>query len=119
MQRTSLIKKLESRNSVTAEFKQSVYQREKIGSPVLENGIAIPHGLPTYVNEFTVVFVTLEKAIKWSDQYVDMVIMVVSPESETNAFEGLIMELYHISTNVEVLNGMKSIKNYEEYLSKI
>lgn len=114
-----IIKKLESRNSVTAEFKQSVYQREKIGSPVLENGIAIPHGLPTYVNEFTVVFVTLEKAIKWSDQYVDMVIMVVSPESEINAFEGLIMELYHISTNVEVLNGMKSIKNYEEYLSKI
>lgn len=106
-----MIKKLEKTDVVKKGFRKSVYKRESIGSTVLENGVAIPHGIPTEVNEIGLVILTLKRPIKWSNNWVDMIVLMAVPEDKTIEFESMILELYEMISNTDIIEEIKKIKS--------
>ena len=109
-----MIKKLEKDDIVKEGFRKSVYKRESIGSAVLENGVAIPHGLPTEVNEIGLVILTLKRPIRWSTSWVDMIVLIAVPEDKIIEFESMVLELYEMISNTDVLEEIKKIKSIDE-----
>lgn len=111
-----MIKKLEKDGVVKKEFRKSVYKRESIGSTVLENGIAIPHGMPAEVNKIGLVILTLKRPIKWSNNWVDMIFLMAVPEDKTNEFESMVLELYGMISNIEAVEELKKFTSIDEFL---
>lgn len=111
-----MIKKLEKDGVVQKGFRKSVYKRESIGSTVLENGIAIPHGMPAEVNKIGLVILTLKRPIKWSNNWVDMIFLIAVPEDKTNEFESMILELYGMISDIEVVEELKKFTSIDEFL---
>lgn len=111
-----MIKKLEKDGVVKKGFRKSVYKRESIGSTVLENGIAIPHGMPAEVNKIGLVILTLKRPIKWSNNWVDMIFLMAVPEDKTNEFESMVLELYGMISNIEVVEELKKFTSIDEFL---
>ena len=111
-----MIQKLEAENAVKPGFRKSVYKREKIGSTLLENGVAIPHGMPTEVNKTSIVAVTLENPVKWSSHWADLIILLAVPESNINEFESMIIELYSLISNTEIIKTIKNVVHVDELL---
>ncbi|WP_363323802.1 PTS sugar transporter subunit IIA [uncultured Dubosiella sp.] len=111
-----MIKKLEAENAVKPGFRKSVYKREKIGSTLLENGVAIPHGMPTEVNKTSIVVATLENPVKWSSHWADLIILLAVPENNANEFESMIIELYSLISNTEIIKTIKNAVHVDELL---
>lgn len=111
-----MIKKLEKDGVVKKEFRKSVYKRESIGSTVLENGIAIPHGMPAEVNKIGLVILTLKRPIRWSNNWEDMIFLMAVPEDKTNEFESMVLELYGMISNIEAVEELKKITSIDEFL---
>ena len=62
---------------------ETILQREKLGSPGVGNGIAIPHGKLAGVKGITGVFARLETPVDFEaldDQPVDLVFLLLAPE---------------------------------------
>ena len=64
---------LRKKGYITEDFYQSVLNREKISSTEIGNGIAIPHGLDTFVNHTAIVLITLEEPILWKEDMVRVI----------------------------------------------
>ncbi len=111
-----MIKKLEAENAVKPGFRKSVYKREKIGSTLLENGVAIPHGMPTEVSKTSIVVATLENPVKWSSHWADLIILLAVPENNANEFESMIIELYSLISNTEIIKTIKNAVHVDELL---
>jgi len=61
----------------------TLLQRERLGSTGVGNGIAIPHGKISELNEIFGLFVRLEKPVNFDatdDQPVDLVFLLLAPE---------------------------------------
>ncbi|MBN9070538.1 MAG: PTS IIA-like nitrogen regulatory protein PtsN [Rhizobiales bacterium] len=62
---------------------ETIYQRERLGSTGVGNGIAIPHGKLNGVKKITGVFARLETPVDFEaldDQPVDLVFLLLAPE---------------------------------------
>lgn len=89
------------------KFEKSVYERELIQSTYLDNGFAIPHGNPKYVETTSISILILDKPIQWDNQKVDIVILLMIKEGDMNKVEN-IMKLV-----------MRGIKDKEWLISKM
>lgn len=89
------------------KFEKSVYERELIQSTYLDNGFAIPHGNPKYVETTSISILILDKPIQWDNQKVDIVILLMIKEGDMNKVEN-IMKLV-----------MRGIKDKEWFISKM
>ncbi|MFR2382373.1 PTS sugar transporter subunit IIA, partial [Thomasclavelia spiroformis] len=76
--------------------------------------VAIPHGLPTEVNEIGLVILTLKRPIRWSTSWVDMIVLIAVPEDKIIEFESMVLELYEMISNTDVLEEIKKIKSIDE-----
>ena len=114
-----IIQKLEDDHVVKKEFKESVYKREEVGCTVLENGVSLPHGKPSAVNQIAIAIITLNKPLKWSNYWVDMVILLAIPEDKSNEFNKLVLEIYSMISNVDVISEIKKIEQKEQYINSL
>lgn len=61
-------------NGYTSEgYYESVMKREQATTTAIGNGVAIPHGFSTCINESKVCICTLKKPIHWDEDEVDVV----------------------------------------------
>ncbi len=61
-------------------------------STYLDNGFAIPHGSPEFVEETTITILILDKPINWGNQKVDIIVLLMIKEEDTRKVES-VMEL--------------------------
>lgn len=73
-------------------FESSVWEREKLQSTYLDNGFAIPHGSPEFVEKTAISIVILDKPINWGNQKVDIIVLLMIKEEEVRKVEP-VMEL--------------------------
>jgi len=81
-----------SDESLKEKFKQSVWEREELQSTYLDNGFAIPHGAPEFVEKTTISILILDKPINWGNQKVDIIVLLMIKEEEVRKVEP-VMEL--------------------------
>ena len=67
---------LEERGYVSDGYYQTVIEREAVTSTAIGNGVAIPHGYASGVNQPKVCVCTLRKPILWDHEMVDVIFML-------------------------------------------
>lgn len=84
-------------------YRESVYKREKVGSTVLENNTAIPHGNPGYARKLEVSLLTLTSAVDWSGYPVRLILFLSIPEKDILLFDGIVFDICQLIANEKVV----------------
>lgn len=77
-------------------FKESVLQRESIGSTDNNFSCAVPHGQLKYVNKSIVSIALIKKPIKWNKYYVKTVIMLAINENDLYQSKEILQDIYNL-----------------------
>lgn len=73
---TMMVKRLEEKGDVTANYLESVFDRERATTTSIGRGIAIPHGNMAEVNESRIVVAILDKSVKWHEDMTDTIFLL-------------------------------------------
>jgi mannitol/fructose-specific phosphotransferase system IIA component (Ntr-type) len=68
-----LADKLEENGYVSRDYYESVMKREQATTTAIGNGVAIPHGFASGINESKVCICTLKEPIPWNNEMVDVI----------------------------------------------
>lgn len=87
---------LECMGFVTADFEKSVLEREKTAATDIGKGFALPHGKSDFINRSAVVFISLDKPIKWNEsgEYIDLIFLLAIDMSESEETKQTIIKFY-------------------------
>ncbi|GBD68956.1 hypothetical protein TEHN7118_1762 [Tetragenococcus halophilus subsp. halophilus] len=89
------------------DFISSVWEREKLQSTYFDNGFAVPHGNPAFVEKTAISILILDKAIPWGNQMVDVIVLLLIREEDVEKVEP-VMNLI-----------MQGIEDKEWFISKM
>lgn len=109
---------LEENQDVEKEFRDSIYNREKMGITCIDTGVALPHADPKTVRNARVVIITLDEAIDWSGIPVKLVITTAFPERDIDSIRDVIGELYQLIEKKEDVDRFVQIDNIKEIIEK-
>ena len=104
---------------VTVSFKESLFQREELGSTGLKTGIAIPHADPHTVKKTKLAFVTLENPIQWGDTKIQFVVLLAIAEKNMTEAKELIASIYDLFHSVEEIQWLVESNNQEELYHRL
>lgn len=113
---------LENKGFVTAKFKASVLEREKATTTSIGNGVSLPHGSQSEVNESKVAIAILKEPILWNDDLVDVIFLLgfkMSTPDEIKriqVFYKQYISLVETDEKIRKLKGMKSDVALYKYL---
>lgn len=107
---------LEKKQLVYDGFRDSVYQREKMGSTCVDTGAALPHADPKTVKEAKIIFFTLQTPIDWSGINVSLIIMTAFPDKDMDQIRGVINELYQLISKKEYVDAFVQFETKEQIL---
>ena len=105
---------MEKQDYVEKNFMNEVFEREKITSTAIGNGVAIPHANQSYVKKPIIAFATLEEPINWSGNKVDIVFLLALKIDSNDATRKTFSEFYRLLDNEEVLNKIRESNKDEE-----
>lgn len=98
-------------NYVSQAFMDSVEQREKQGSTLLGNGVAIPHGNPMEVERSIVMVLSLDEAIKWDKGFVDLVFLVCIAKADARHLKGIMSAIYSLVSHQAAIEFIQKSPN--------
>lgn len=101
---------------VTIEYKNSIFNRENMGSTALNYMISTPHGNPKYVNDSCIFTVINEKPINWDNEKVSLMFMININEKDILDLKTLFNFIYEISQDKALIDDLIKSKSYEEFI---
>lgn len=99
---------------VKQAFISSMINREEMSSTCFKHGIAIPHGLPSLVNESAVVFIRLKHAVEW-DQHKNKVTLICLPAVKNDDIS-IITELFYSLKSQERVEKLRGAHEAREFI---
>lgn len=105
---------LKVKGNVTEDYAMSIYKREMMGGTIIVGNVAIPHGLPEYVEKSSLAICKLKNSITWeNDTETDLIIMIALKESEKEVILKLfdLFSKYEIIKKIDEANTAKEIAN--------
>lgn len=109
-----LIKSFKDNGLTNDGFRESILDRENLGSTSLESGVAIPHAVPTTVKKSMLGIMRLNRAIKWGGKKVDTIILISISEKDIKKVKSLLSEVYEIVESRENVDNIFLNKNNAE-----
>ena len=103
----------------TDEIFASLYEREKLGSTSVGNGVAIPHARIKGINYPFVSVIILDNPVDFDNidnLDVDIVVCLIVPTEETENHLALLACLSEILDNISNRKRLRSARNSEEIL---
>lgn len=104
---------------VTNEFKQSLFDREELGSTGLKTGVAIPHADPQTVKETKLSFVTLHSPISWGDTKIQLIVLLAIAEENMTEAKELIASIYDLFNSKEEIQWVVNSQTPEELYHRL
>lgn len=101
-----IIKAMEEKQEVYDGFKESILEREKLGTTALESGAAIPHASPETVKNSKVAIMTLKNFIRWDNRYVNTIILICIAKKDIHKIKNILSEIYQIVENKDNINHL-------------
>ena len=100
-------------------FGERLAEREKKGSMVFDNGVAIPHGIQTAGTGMLLAVGIMEETVEHKGSPVRIIFFMALPES--SSVDDMLMirvydELIEISRNRQLLDAISKAKNYSELM---
>ncbi|CRH84368.1 Probable licABCH operon regulator [Chlamydia trachomatis] len=111
-----MISKLEQEKYVKTGFRQSVYNREKMGTTSLETGVALPHADSETICQSVISVMTLKHPIRWGSVPVKLVVMMALSTKDIEQFKDAIVELYQIIEKKEYVEEIVEINQKEQMM---
>ena len=71
-----MIRECDATNRRIKEFKESILERETLGSTSVYTGVALPHCDPRFVEQSELIVMTLDKPINWGKNNVKLIILI-------------------------------------------
>ena len=110
---------MEEKHVVTEDFYDSVMDRESKTTTTIGNGVSLPHGSPTAVNESKVGIAILKNPIMWDNEQVQVVFLLafrLSTRDEISRIQMFYKEYVTLIDSEEKLEKLKRMKsNIELY----
>ena len=99
---------------IKSGYIDSVFERENMSSTCFKGNIAIPHGLPSFVNESSIIFARLSSAIQWdeSGNMVKLVFLLAVKDDDIN----IINDLFRLLKQKNNINEFLEAKNCFEFI---
>ncbi|MBU5591593.1 PRD domain-containing protein [Clostridium sp. MSJ-4] len=95
-------------------FKESILEREEIGSTSLDSAVAIPHALLATVKKSRLGIMTLKNYIKWGGKNINTIILISISEKDIKKVKNILSELYEIVESKERVENLFLHKNSKE-----
>lgn len=100
-------------------FKESILERETLGSTSVYTGVALPHCDPRFVNQSELIFMTLDKPINWGKNNVKLIILIAVAENDIPIFKDSLIALYSVIENQELMNELVQLENGDEIKNRL
>lgn len=114
-----MCQRLEAQGYVSATYRDSILERELIGSTDLHSGAAIPHGNLRDVNTTSVAIYITNKSVKWNEHNVKVVVFLqikVADRQHAKAILQDIFSLVRYKDNINILSNFKTIDSIIHFL---
>ena len=111
-----LCDELHKHHYVSENFKETVFNREKIMSTDLGNNIAIPHGSEKEIIVPKIVIATLKKPILWDQHEVQIVFLIAMNMLEPQVTKNTLKDLYAIMDNKQAMQVLFNAKDAKEII---
>lgn len=100
-------------------FKESILERETLGSTSVYTGVALPHCDPRFVNQSELIFMTLDKPINWGKNNVKLIILIAVAENDIPIFKDSLIALYSVIENQNLMNELVFMDNGDEIKERL
>lgn len=114
-----MIKECDSSNRKNKEFKESIIERETLGSTSVYTGVALPHCDPRFVEQSELIVMTLDKPINWGKNNVKLIILIAVAENDIPIFKDSLIVLYSVIENQELMNELVQLENGDEIKNRL
>lgn len=111
-----MISKLEKKGIVNSRFRESIFNREQMGTTSLETGVALPHADAGTIHHSMISIVSLKHPIRWGSIPVRLVVMMTLSTEDIDLFKAAVQELYQIISKKEYVQEIVEIKKKEEIM---
>lgn len=102
---------LQKKGNVKEAFAMSVYKREMMGGTMIVGNVAVPHGLPEYVERSSLTIFKLKNSIIWeNDCETNTIIMLSLKESDGD----IVLKLFDLLSKEEIINKMNGVNSPKE-----
>lgn len=111
-----MIRAMEEKDIVYEGFKESILERERLGTTSLESGAAIPHASPETVKESRIAIMTLGKFIRWDNKYVNTIILICIANKDMHKVKSILSEIYQIVETKDTISHLLVGKKEKEII---
>lgn len=95
---------------MNSRFRESIFNREQMGTTSLETGVALPHADAGTIHHSMISIVSLKHPIRWGSIPVRLVVMMTLSTEDIDLFKAAVEELYHIISKKEYVQEIVEIK---------
>ena len=103
----------------TEEFRDSINQRELLGSTSVYTGIALPHCDPKVVKQSELILMSLDKPIEWGKNQVSLVLLIAIAEQDIPVFKDSLIALYSVIENQNLMSELMLMSDGKKIKNKI
>ena len=114
-----MIRECDATNRRIKEFKESILERETLGSTSVYTGVALPHCDPRFVEQSELIVMTLDKPINWGKNNVKLIILIAVEENDIPIFKDSLIALYSVIENQELMNELVQLENGDEIKNRL
>lgn len=114
-----MIRECDATNRRIKEFKESILERETLGSTSVYTGVALPHCDPRFVEQSELIVMTLDKPINWEKNNVKLIILIAVAENDIPIFKDSLIALYSVIENQELMNELVQLENGDEIKNRL
>ena len=114
-----MIRECDATNRRIKEFKESILERETLGSTSVYTGVALPHCDPRFVEQSELIIMTLDKPINWGKNNVKLIILIAVAENDIPIFKDSLIALYSVIENQELMNELVQLENGDEIKNRL
>ena len=111
-----MISKLENKGYVNDKFRESIINRERMGTTSLDTGVALPHADSGTINRSVISILTLKYPVRWGIVPVRLIVMMTLSTEDIDLFKDAIVELYQIINKKEYVQEIVEIDEEKQML---
>ena len=101
---------------VPAQFKESVFEREKLASTSIVNGVALPHALNSMAMRSCISIAFMKRPIRWGKFDVSMVILLAIKEDDSKLMGIFFDWLTNVISDASRFERLLEVKEYPAFI---
>lgn len=113
-----MTKELIKRDYINERVRENIFKREELASTEIGSLVAIPHDMNDDIEESFIAVATLKKGITWSQEQVQLVLLIGMAVKDKYEWKNCLEHLYKNIIDIEVVKNIINCTDFEE-LKKI